>query len=96
VVKIVEIEGLLYFQTKGDANEEPDPSLVSAKGDKMEKVVFHIPYLGFVAQFMKSGYAFPALVGIPAIVLTIISIRDIKHGIREIRRKRKVNTVGVK
>ena len=89
VVNIVEIEGKLHFQTKGDANEEPDPNFVSSKGDKMRKVVFHLPYLGFVAQFMNSKLAFLVFVGIPAIILIVWFGKDIRKGILEVKEKRK-------
>ena len=88
VVDIVEIDGKPHFQTKGDANEEPDPNLVSSKGDEMRKVVLHVPYLGFAAHFMQ-GWAFLALVGIPALILIVMFSRDIRKGILEEREKRR-------
>lgn len=45
-------KGQIWFQTKGDANEEPDPNLVSSEKDVVRKVVFHIPYFGYA-----HGYA---------------------------------------
>jgi signal peptidase len=89
VVDITEVNGQPNFQTKGDANEEPDPKFVSAKGDKLRKVVFHVPYLGFAAQFMKSKWAFLVLVGIPALILIGMFSRDIWKGILEEKEKRK-------
>ena len=93
VVNIVEIEGKLHFQTKGDANEEPDPNFVSAKGEEMRKVVFHLPYLGFVAQFMKSKLAFLVFVGIPAIILIVWFGKDIRKGILEVKEKRRLRAM---
>jgi signal peptidase len=89
VVDIVEINGQPNFQTKGDANEEPDPNFVSSKGDEMRKVVFHLPYLGFAAQFMKSKWAFLVLVGIPALILVVMFSRDIWKGVLEEKERRK-------
>ena len=93
VVDIVEMEGKPHFQTKGDANEEPDPNFVSSKGDKMRKVVFHLPYLGFVAQFMKSKLAFLVFVGIPAIILIVWFGKDIRKGILEVKEKRRLRAM---
>jgi signal peptidase len=90
VVDIIEQEGKPWFQTKGDANEEPDPNFVSSKGDKMAKVVFHLPYLGFAAHFMKSKLAFLVLIGIPALILIAMFSRDIWKGILEEKEKRKL------
>jgi len=89
VVNIVEIDGKPHFQTKGDANEEPDPRLVSSTGDVMRKVVLHVPYLGFAAHFMQGRWAFLALVGIPALILIVMFSRDIRKGILEEKEKRK-------
>ena len=89
VIDIVVIEGKLHFQTKGDANEEPDPNFVSSKGDKMRKVVFHLPYLGFVVVFLKSKLAFLVLLGIPALILIYWFGKDLWKGILEVKEKRK-------
>jgi len=89
VIDIVEMEGETHFQTKGDANEEPDPGFVSSNGEEMRKAVFHLPYLGFLAQFMKSKLAFLVLVGIPALILIVWFSRDIWKGIQEEREKRR-------
>ena len=90
VVDIVEMEGKLHFQTKGDANEEPDPNFVSSTGEEMRKVVFHLSYLGFVAQFMKSKLVFLVMVGIPAIILIIWFGKDTWKGIKEEKEKRRL------
>ena len=89
VVDVVEIEDRPHFQTKGDANEEPDPGFVSSEGEEMRKVAFHLPYLGFIAVFMKSKLAFLVLVGIPAVILLVWFGRDIWKGILEEKQKRK-------
>lgn len=46
-IDIIEQKGKPWLQTKGDANEEPDPTLVSSTGEEMRKVVFHLPYFGY-------------------------------------------------
>lgn len=43
-------EDELYFVTKGDANEEPDPE-VKRPEHIVGVVMFHIPYLGYLIQF---------------------------------------------
>ncbi len=89
VVDIVEEEGKPWFQTKGDANEEPDPNFFSSKGEEIAKVAFHLPYLGYLASFMQSKGAFLVLVGVPALVLVGLFGRDILRGIREEMDKKK-------
>ncbi len=82
-------EGKPWFQTKGDANNEPDNDYVSSEGDKMRKVVFHIPYLGFAAVFLQRKITFFILIAIPALILIGIFSRDIWKGIKEIKEKKK-------
>ena len=88
IVDIVEKDGKRWFQTKGDANESPDPNLVSTNTGLMRKVVLHVPYVGFIASFAKSKFAFLALAGIPALILVVLLIGEIRKGIREEREKR--------
>ena len=90
VIDILEMEDKPHFQTQGDANEKPDPNFVSSKGEEMRKVVFHLPYLGFPAHFMKNKFAFLILVGIPAIILIGMIGRDLSKGILEEKEKRKL------
>ena len=89
IVGIEMLEGKLWFQTKGDANEEPEPNLVSSEEGIMRKVVFHIPYLGFAAVFMQKKLAFFLLIAIPALILIGIFTRDIWKGIREVEEKKR-------
>lgn len=96
VVNIIEIDERPWFQTKGDANEELDSNLVSSEGKEVRKVVFHVLYLGFAAQFMKNKWVFLALIGIPALILIGMFGRDFWKGILEKKEKRKVKTANSK
>ena len=64
VIDVVDDAGGLVFETKGDANEDPDASLVSA-GSVVGTVVVTIPYIGYVVQFTNTPYGFVALVAGP-------------------------------
>ena len=55
----------------------------------MRKVVFHLPYLGFVVVFLKSKLAFLVLLGIPALILIYWFGKDFWKGILEVKEKRK-------
>ena len=58
------------FQTKGDANKITDPVAVTA--DRViGKVVYHIPYAGFVLQYTKSHPQLPYLIMLPAFLLIL-------------------------
>jgi signal peptidase len=67
---------LLGFATKGDANEQPDPYLVPMEA-VVGKVVFTLPYIGYVTNFIKTPAGFLVLLGIPGIIVIIMEIRNI-------------------
>lgn len=89
IADIIERDGKLWFQTKGDANEAPDPNLVSSNTGLMRKVMFHVPYVGFIASFAKTKFAFSILAGIPALILIVMLSGEIWKGINEEREKRR-------
>lgn len=89
VISIEDREGKLWFQTKGDANEDPDPDYVAATGTKIDRVIWHVPYLGFAAKFMKSRWGFFAFIAVPALLLILIFGKGIWDGIQEEREKRR-------
>lgn len=60
--------GIFYYTTQGDANEDPDPQPV-AKGEVIGKVLFSIPYLGYVLDFAKKPFGFVLLIGVPAAIV---------------------------
>lgn len=87
VVDITRKGGKVQFQTKGDANEEPDPYAVIPKGEKVPKVVYFVPYFGFLAGLMKNKLNFFLLIGIPAVLLMALYLADIWREARKARQK---------
>lgn len=68
VVDVVEEDGDLYFQTKGDANEDPDQGLVPA--DAVEARHVHtLPHLGHVVLFAGSRLGILLLMVVPGTLL---------------------------
>jgi len=63
------------FQTKGDANEDPDTTLVGAQ-DVNGKAVFHLPYVGNLARLSEFGRTRVNVLGksVPAAVLVITAM----------------------
>lgn len=79
------IDGQTMFTTKGDANEDPDTestSLSAVRG----KVLFTIPYAGFVLDFARQPRGFMLLVALPALLIVIDEIGKIWTEVRRIRR----------
>jgi signal peptidase I len=64
VVEVVETETGEAYRTKGDANEDPDQSLVRPQ-QIVGEVVFVLPYVGFVVRFADTTAGFAALVVAP-------------------------------
>ncbi len=73
VIEKSEVDGNLFFLTKGDANEEPDALLVAAQ-DVTGKTVLHIPYVGYLGYLAQAGRTPVTLLGrsFPAAMLVIL------------------------
>lgn len=64
------------FQTKGDANEDADLSPVTP--DRLiGRVVFSIPLIGYVIQFVGTPAGFVALVVLPLGLLAVSEVADL-------------------
>jgi len=75
VVEIKEHSPIL-FQTKGDANEDPDPYLVPAQ-NVVGRVCFYIPLLGYISQFVKTPPGFVCMLLIPGLIIIVMEMRNI-------------------
>ena len=76
--RVIEIKegSQLHFQTKGDANEAPDPFVVPAQ-NVVGKICFHIPYFGYFSQAVKTRLGFLLALGIPALIIIVMELRNI-------------------
>lgn len=81
------------FATKGDANEEPDPTLVPA-GDVIGKTLFSIPYLGFPVAFAQTKAGFLWLIVLPAAAIILGEALTIAQEARRLIRQRREPAVG--
>ena len=70
--------------TKGDANDAADPSQTRVS-EVRGKVLFTIPYLGYVLDFAKKPLGFLLLVGVPALIVIIDEINKILREVRKMR-----------
>lgn len=77
--RIVEIlpktNGVLYFQTKGDANKIKDASPVH-EANIIGKPVFTIPYLGYLASFIQNPRSKYLSIAIILILLIVVFMLD--------------------
>jgi signal peptidase len=68
----------LSFQTKGDANDTPDSFIVPAQ-NVVGKIAFHIPFLGYATQFLKTAPGFFLALVIPALAIIVADIKGIRQ-----------------
>jgi signal peptidase len=66
----------LSFKTKGDANSIPDPISVPAQ-NILGKVCFHVPYLGYVTEFLKTKYGFLLALVVPSLAVIALYVRTV-------------------
>lgn len=65
-----------YFSTKGDSNEENDTRIVKSS-EVIGKVVFIIPYLGYISNFARSIWGFMLFIVIPVSLIIVHELRTI-------------------
>jgi signal peptidase I len=68
------VEGRLYFQTKGDANETPDPNLAPALAT-LGRLVASVPGYGFLLAYASTPAGRLALLAPPAALILIQETR---------------------
>src|SRR3989338_4969334 len=78
--------GVFYYTTQGDANEDPDPQQV-AQSEVIGKVLFSIPYLGYVLDFAKKPLGFALLIGVPAAIVVFDEGANIWRETKRLRKK---------
>lgn len=83
--RIVEVVGSgenIRFRTKGDANDTEDGSLIPAS-DVVGKVVFTIPYLGYIASFIQTGKGRAIAVAYGAFLMLMLILPELFFGEKE-------------
>ena len=70
VIDLQEHDGAIAFETQGDANPEPDASLVPPE-NVLGSVIFTIPVIGYVIQFGGTPLGLALLVGLPVALLLV-------------------------
>jgi signal peptidase len=76
------------FITKGDANEDPDQWIVK-KENVIGKVIFTVPFIGYLGYFVRTPIGFILLIVIPASLIIIMKIRNI---VKELKKQKQEQT----
>jgi len=82
------------FQTKGDANEDPDQRTVQSS-EVIGKVVLTIPYIGYLPHFAQSPLGFITLIVIPGIMIITAEIRNIAKTKKKEETKKARSKIGI-
>jgi len=80
VVDVISEPGEPSFVTKGDANQAPDLSPVLASS-VAGKVVFDIPYLGYLAAFVKTRLGFLLTIFVPGLAIIGLELKNMWQAI---------------
>lgn len=75
VIDVIDQAGEPSFVTKGDASEDPDITPVSASA-VVGKVIFDVPYLGYLADFVKTRLGFILAVLVPGLVIIGLELKN--------------------
>lgn len=79
--------GKTYYTTQGDANEDPDPEQATATS-VIGKVLFSVPFAGYVLDFARQPLGFALLIGAPAAMIVIDEAITIVQEIALLRRRK--------
>jgi signal peptidase len=82
VIEVMYNDGSFVFRTKGDANEDPDINPVAAD-ELVGKLAFNIPYLGYLAPFVRTRLGMILLIGLPVAAIIGMELRNIRKMLAE-------------
>jgi len=80
----------LQFRTKGDSNEDVDPFTVPEE-NIVGKVLFDLPFLGYVTHFARTRLGFILMIGVPGALIIAHEMLKIWR-VLTIEEKRKAST----
>jgi signal peptidase len=87
IVDIRAQDGKYVYRVKGDANPTPDVNEV-LQSEVIGKVIFTVPYVGFLLDFAKKPAGFTLLIILPAAVIIFEELQTIWA---EIKKKKDVH-----
>ena len=85
-------ENGIFYQTKGDANEEVDSWMVREK-DIVGKTFFTLPLAGYLLAFAKSNTGFPLLIIIPAVLVMILELFNVIKELKGVKKTKAITEI---
>lgn len=83
ITEMKAVEGSMLYKTKGDANNAEDSKEIGEK-EVMGKVLFSIPYLGYIVDFVKKPVGLMLVIVIPAVIVIYDELRKIGKEIKKL------------
>jgi len=81
-------EGVVYYITKGDANNAPDQKKVR-ENEIIGKVLIDVPYLGYGVTAARKPIGFILILVVPAVIIISDELRKVWKEIKKIKNKKK-------
>jgi signal peptidase I len=83
------VNGARTFKTKGDANQRPDVWTFTLNQPLQDRVVFHVPEVGYLFLLLSLRQFRFVLVGVPALLIGLFLLRQVwRQGGEEVRRQK--------
>lgn len=82
IFSIRHINGHTVYRTKGDANPAPDPWVFQLTRPTQARVVFTVPYAGYLFMGLTYRWVRILLVGVPAGLIALGSLVEFARGLR--------------
>jgi signal peptidase len=85
--RIVEVNNItsLAFKTQGDNNPAPDSFSVPAE-NVAGRVIFHLPVLGYLVQFLQTGIGLLLGLVAPAVIIIVLCLRSLRQELVKLTR----------
>lgn len=81
------VGGVMLFTTKGDANEDTDATEIRPS-DIHGKVLFSVPFMGYVISFVRKPLGIIVVIFIPALVIIYDEIKKIREEVKRIKNEK--------
>lgn len=82
------VDGALLFTTKGDANENNDTQEIRST-DIHGKVLFDVPFFGYIIDLARKPLGFAVLIILPALIVVYDEGMKIFNEVKKMRLKKK-------
>jgi len=80
-------DGVIMFTTKGDANEDKDTNEIR-QSDVSGKVLFDVPYFGYIIDLARKPLGFIILIIIPTLIVVYDEVVKIVREVKKMRKKK--------